>query len=180
MNEKNSIFQAMTWIDEKYILEAEQPKKKNIKWLTAAAVIACAILITGTNYRVQAALEGVFSQTLTLFSKDSHVTGFEDLDFSRLPENIQVRQLELDTEGARIYSLMDADGNLIMLIQYHSEEMTLEAEGTITKKNGEFGTYWEIEENGSADIIWEKDGNYIQIAGAPNLEEARTIYFSLR
>lgn len=190
MSEYGKMFRAMTWIDDKYVLEAENWKKntnkKNIKYLVVAAMIACAILITGTNSEVQATLKSAFSQIEHMVFPASAEKELADPDFSRLPENIQVKGVEIENENFRLYELNNANGDTIWLFQQSNytddgsgKELTVEAEGTITRQEGMYGTYWEIEEGDIFGIIWEKNGNMYQIANASSMEEARDIYLSL-
>ena len=190
MREYGKMFRAMTWIDDKYVLEAENWKKntnkKNIKYLTMAAMIACAILITGTNSEVQATLKSAFSQIEHMIFPASAEKKLANPDFSGLPENIQLKSVEIENENFRLYELNNANGDTIWLFQQSNytndgsgKELTIEAEGTITRQEGMFGTYWEIEEGDTFGIIWEKNGNMYQIANAFSMEEARDIYLSL-
>lgn len=190
MREYGKMFRAMTWIDDKYVLEAENWKKntnkKNIKYLTMAAMIACAILITGINSEVQATLKSAFSQIEHMIFPASAEKELANPDFLGLPENIQLKSVEIENENFRLYELNNANGDTIWLFQQSNytndgsgKELTIEAEGTITRQEGMYGTYWEIEEGDTFGIIWEKNGNMYQIANASSMEEARDIYLSL-
>ena len=190
MDENGKLFRAMTWIDDKYVLEAESEKKhvnkKKIKYLAMAAMIACAILIMGTNSDVQATLKAVFSQTETISFTASSEEKLRDLDFSRLPENIQMKKIEMESDDFRLYCLNNENGDSIWLFQLSNytddgsdQELTVHAEGTITRRESEYGTYWEIEEGNSFSIMWEQKGETLEISSATSIEEARSIYMSL-
>ncbi len=190
MDENGKLFRAMTWIDDKYVLEAETEKKhvnkKKIKYVAMAAMIACAILIMGTNSDVQATLKGGFSQTETISFTASSEAKLRDLNFSRLPENIQMKKVEMESEDFRLYCLNNENGDIIWLFQLSNytndgsdQELTVHAEGTITRRGSEYGTYWEIEEGSSFSIMWEQNGETLEISSAASIEEARSIYMSL-
>ena len=190
MEENGKLFRAMTWIDDKYVLEAESEKKhvnkKKIKYLAMAAMIACAILIMGTNSDVQATLKEVFSQTEMISFTASSEAKLRDLNFSRLPENIQMKKVEMESDDFRLYCLNNENGDSIWLFQLSNytddcsdQELTVHAEGTITRRGSEYGTYWEIEEGNSFSIMWEQNGETLQISSATSIEEARSIYMSL-
>jgi len=190
MDENGKLFRAMTWIDDKYVLEAETEKKhvnkKKIKYLAMAAMIACAILIMGTNSDVQATLKEVFSQTETISFTASTEAKLRDLDFSRLPGNIQMKKVEMESEDFRLYCLSNENDDIIWLFQLSNytndgsdQELTVHAEGTITRRGSEYGTYWEIQEGNSFSIMWEQNGETLEISSATSIEEARSIYMSL-
>lgn len=190
MSEYGKMFRAMTWIDDKYVLEAEKWKKstrkKRIRYLTVAAMIACVILITGSNAEVQGTLKSAFSQIENMVFPASDECKLTDLDFSGLPENIQLKGMEIENENFRLYELNNTNGDTIWLFQQSNytndgsgKELTVEAEGTITRQEGAYGAYWEIEEDTSFGILWEQNGNMYQVANATSMKEARDIYLSL-
>ena len=90
------------------------------------------------------------------------------------------RTIEELSDQCRRYSFTDAEGQTIWLIQIAGEDQTesmLTAEGTIQKRTGQYGTYWEIHENDNNSMEWQQEnGNRMTLSGDVKMQELKQIY----
>ncbi|MCI6538515.1 MAG: hypothetical protein MR443_12875 [Lachnospiraceae bacterium] len=150
------------------------------KMLAAAAALAVCVLVLGTNANVQAAFHHIYMQVASVVWQKPVSAEVQDLDFSDLPDDVKLRTIEELSDQCRRYSFTDAEGQTIWLIQIAGEDQTesmLTAEGTIQKRTGQYGTYWEIHENDNNSMEWQQEnGNRMTLSGDVKMQELKQIY----
>lgn len=150
------------------------------KILAAAAALAVCVLVLGTNANVQAAFQHIYMQVASVVWQKPVSAELQDFDFSDLPDDVELRTVEELSDQCRRYSFTDADGQTIWMVQIAGEDQTesmLTAEGTIKKRTGRHGTYWEISENDNSSIEWQQEnGNQMTLSGDVKIQELKQIY----
>lgn len=172
-----SVNQSETKYGTKHRVHAAQYRRK---MLAAAAAVAICILVLGTNANVQAALRQFYMRVKTVVWQKPASNELQNLDFSKLSDDIELRTIEELSDQCRRYSFTDAEDQTIWLVQVVDDgktESMLTAEGTIKKQTDRYGTYWEISENNNNSLEWQQEnGNRMMLSGDVEMQELKQIY----